>query len=374
MKLAIFRTDSSSQDPASYNSQEMGLAKGFSQLGHTVDIFIASDRDTLTTKTIRSSTPIIRIIYLPFKLVPFINEPIYRCFHKFLLSERYDYVQINEEGNFASWYIAKACYKAGLNFGIYQGMYKVLSGRRWALYELLHHHLLRPFLRRHSTGAFCKTSQASEFLISRGYKNTELVPVGLDFSRFQSRIEKNWRSILGIKEDCQLVLYVGRLEERRNPTFIAELAKKAGKGKHFVIVGEGPLSENLRKIKRQQELRNLSLIGVLRQEELPSLYEQADVLILPSNYEIYGMVVAEALYFGTPVVSTPTAGPVDMVADESHGILIDSLSTEHWLEAISSYGFSSYAPEKRSIRSNLARLNFDWTEIAKRYINLIVNR
>jgi len=371
MKIAIFRTDSSTQDPASYNSQEMGLAKGFQKLGHTVDIIMASSTDRYSEKVVEETKGSIRIIELSFHLIPMLNEPVYLKVRGLLCREQYDYVQINEEGNFASYLIARACHKQELKFGVYQGMYRILSGRRWAFYEAIHHKLFRPMIRKHAVGAFCKTSKAKKFLSSKGYQATHVVPVGLDFSKFENRRNRDWRAHLKIGANEQLILYVGRFEQRRNPLFIADLASKAGPSQHFVMVGEGPSLADVEAIQKERALNNLHLIGVLSQKELPALYEQADVFILPSDYEIYGMVVAESLFFGTPVVSTRTAGPIDIIEGETQGCLISNMDVNSWFTALSFYGISSCDTNRNSERISFAKSRFDWAIIASEYIKLI---
>ncbi|MDO6824579.1 glycosyltransferase [Marinobacter sp. 1_MG-2023] len=371
MKIAIFRTDSSTQDPASYNSQEMGLAKGFKNLGHIVDIIMASSSDRYNEQVVEGSKGAIRVLELPFRLIPVLNEPVYLKVGRLLSREQYDYVQINEEGNFSSYLIARVCRKHGLNFGIYQGMYRVLSGRRWTLYEAFHHRFFRPMLRKHSVGAFCKTSEARRFLDSKGYENTHVVPVGLDFSKFDNGKNQDWRARLNIGASEQLILYVGRLEQRRNPLFIAELASSARGDQHFVIVGEGPSRVDVEVVQKERSLNNLHLIGLLSQQELPSLYEQADVLILPSDYEIYGMVVAESLFFGTPVLSTRTAGPVDIIEKEIQGCLMSNMDVENWLTTLTNYRAFFRDRDNVAERISYAKSRFDWTEIAREYLVLI---
>ncbi len=371
MKIAIFRTDSSTQDPASYNSQEMGLAKGLQKLGHTVDIIMASSTDRYSEKMVEETEGDIRVIELPFRLIPVLNEPVYLKVGRLLSREQYDYVQINEEGNFASYLIARACRKQRLKFGIYQGMYRILSGRKWALYEAIHHKLFRPMLRDQSAGAFCKTAEAKRFLNSKGYENTHVVPVGLDFSKFENRKNRDWRAHLKIGTNEQLILYVGRLEHRRNPLFIAELASKARHDQHFVMVGEGPSRADVEAVQKERTLNNLHLTGGLSQQELPALYEQADVFILPSDYEIYGMVVAESLFFGTPVVSTRTAGPVDIIEGKIQGCLMPNMDVNKWLAALSLYGTSSHDTNTNAERISYAKSRFDWALIAREYVGLI---
>lgn len=371
MKIAIFRTDSSAQDPASYNSQEMGLAKGFQKLGHTVDIIMASSTDRYSEKMVEETEGAIRVIEIPFRLIPVLNEPVYLKVDRLLSREQYDYVQINEEGNFASYLIARACRKQRLKFGIYQGMYRILSGRKWALYEAIHHRFFRPMIRKYSVGAFCKTSEAKSFLDLKGYEHTHVVPVGLDFSKFENRKNRDWRAHLKIRGNEQLILYVGTLEHRRNPLFIAELASKARPDQHFVMVGEGPSRAGVEAVQKKRTLNNLHLIGGLSQQELPALYEQADVFILPSDYEIYGMVVAESLFFGTPVVSTRTAGPVDIIEGKIQGCLMPNMDVNNWLTVLSLYGTSSHYKNSNAERISYAKSRFDWALIAREYLGLI---
>ena len=124
-------------------------------------------------------------------------------------------------------------------------------------------------------------------------------------------------------------------------------------------------------LKREGGLNNLHLTGRLKQEELPALYEQADVFVLPSNYEIYGMVVAEALYFGTPIISTRTAGPVDIIRSDLHGRLLSGLDTAQWLDVLSFYGLASANSEQSAERSSYAKAQFDWVEIGRAYLGFV---
>lgn len=371
MKIAIFRTDSAAQDLASYNSQEMGLAKGFRKLGHVVDIIMASQTGRYTEKMVEGSDGGIRVIELPFRIIPLLGGPVYLKIGKLLSKERYDYVQINEEGNFASYLIARICYRHGLKFGMYQGMYRTLSGRKWALYEAIHHRFFRPMLSENSVGAFCKTSEARIYLNSKGYRNTHVVPVGLDFSKFRDRDNRDWRGHLNIGADDQLILYVGSFEKRRNPLFIAELACHAKPSQHFVMVGDGPCRADLEKIRNERNLTNLYLVGRLTQRELPDLYEQADIFILPSDYEIYGMVVIESLFFGTPVISTKTAGPVEIIENDLQGRIKNALDVNDWLAEITSYGSASIDVEGSAERTAYVKNRFDWVNISEKYLGLV---
>lgn len=369
MKIAIVRTDCSSQDITSYNSQELGLALGLAKLGNTVDIFLGS-REHSGSSVISDRDPGVRIRYVGFQTIPILDEP---CYNKFLRpvfkEENYDLVQINEEGNFSSYLIARLCVSLGLRFVIYQGMYKVLSGRKWHLYESIHDRFFRPSIQRKALTAFCKTTVSKRFLEARGYPRCTVLPVGLDFGVFDGCVETDWRREVGIGRTEKVILYVGALENRRNPDFLVRLAERAPEGYVFVLVGDGPERLAVERASVDSGLKNIYILGKLPQTELPSIYRQSDVFVLPSNYEIYGMVVIEALFFGVPVVSTPTAGPIDIIGEYRLGTVIQDLNPEEWLDSIVGYCEQGNPEYGRLWRAEKALQQFDWAAIAGRYVS-----
>lgn len=370
MKIAIFRTDPQVQDLNTYNSQELGLAGGLKGLGHTVDVYLTTRLTEGKLSDIEVVEPGIRIIRVNYFLLPILAEPIYRGVKERFRNERYDLVQINEEGNVSTFLLSRICTSLGVRFVIYQGMYRVLSGRKWKYYEWIHHRIFRPYIIARASAIFCKTGRAKIFLEDRGYSNTHIIPVGLDFSRFEDRVDCDWRKRLNIGVDKQIILYVGALESRRNPDFMISLAKACGTSKAFIIIGSGSGKQNIELASKEQS-NGLNYLGALSQKELPSLYEQSDVFILPSNYEIYGMVVIESLYFGTPVVSTRTAGPEDILATDNLGLIQDSLEVDDWLMAIDFYGRKDEDSSDVRGRVRYATSRFDWKNIASRYMEKI---
>lgn len=370
MKIAIFRTDPQVQDLNSYNSQELGLANGLKAMGHSVDVYLTTNSSSNKAPNVELVEPGIRIIRMRYFLLPVLQEPVYRGVREQFRRERYDLVQINEEGNIATVLLVRVCASLGIKTVIYQGMYRVLSGRKWRYYEWFHHRIFRPYIQSRVSNIFCKTRRAQHFLDERGYRNTHTLPVGLDFSRFRDRVDQDWKARLGIKDEEQVVLYVGSLEGRRNPKFIVSLARAAGNNKKVLVVGEGPHQGEV-ELAANESGNGLIYLGRLSQKELPSLYEQSDVFILPSDYEIYGMVVIESLYFGTPVVSTRTAGPEDILETDNIGLILDDLDIEKWLSALDFFDRKASDGAACSERSRYAGNKFNWKNIAGRYLEVI---
>lgn len=372
MKIAIFRNDLTIVDTNNYNSQELGLARGFSQLGHSVDVFTVADAQQRKVVSVQESPENIRFIYLPYWRIPVLEAPVFKNLGFEFRVGSYDLVQINDEGSIAAYQIAKYCSFHSIPYVIYQGMYRVLSGRSRSVYEKIHNFCFRTKLRKHSKKVLAKTSSAAEFLKLRRFKDVSILPVGVDPTPFVNRRDNDWKHSLGIPPSKRVLLYVGILEYRRQPMFLIDIAEHLKDGNyHLVVVGSGPQLESIKNKVADLGLHNVSLVGNLPQTDLPSLYEQSDCFLLPSTFEIYGMVVLESLYFGLPVVSTATAGPMDIIDTTHLGKIVDVLEVSEWqlaIEEVLNYG-------KREVltlyRREQINSRYSWNVLAGQYLDLI---
>jgi len=368
MNIAIFRNDLTIVDLNSYNSQELGLARGMAALGHNVDIYSVSGSNTREILEIQSEPTRIRFVLLPYWKIPMIDAPVFKRLSNIFEVNKYDLVQINDEGSVAAFHIAMVCHRRKIPYVIYQGMYKLLSGRSRALYEKIHHLLFRSFVRKNANSVFTKTSKAAEYLATKGFTNIKVVPIGIDLSAFSERLPHDWKTELQIPENRHVLLYVGVLEPRRRPHFMLDLVSELGSEYHLVIAGDGPLKAEVSNLTKQSNLSNVSFVGKLSQSDLPSLYEQTDVFILPSNFEIYGMVVLEALSFGLPVVSSATAGPIDILNDKKLGFVMKDFHLQSWVDAVNATRALNLDLEATEFRRLEVRDRYNWTNIARSYL------
>lgn len=88
------------------------------------------------------------------------------------------------------------------------------------------------------------------------------------------------------------------------------------------IVGDGMDYENLKKQKQELKLDNVILWG--QQANPYKFISSADVFLMPSVNEAYGMVVTEALILGKPVISTNTYGPVEILENGKYGMIVEN--------------------------------------------------
>lgn len=124
----------------------------------------------------------------------------------------------------------------------------------------------------------------------------------------------------GIDPSRPLVIYVGSLIPRKRPDVVIEIAKRCG-DMTFVFVG-GKSSE-LDLFSVLHSLKNVIWISKLEREDVAALFGSADVFCFPSLYEGFGMVVAEAMASGCPVITSKGSGPEELIRDGVDGVLID---------------------------------------------------
>lgn len=124
------------------------------------------------------------------------------------------------------------------------------------------------------------------------------------------------RQNFGIVENDLVFLYVAKLIDRKRPLdlILAHHELRDRKDIHTIIVGDGPLSNDCLNMARKDGMNNVHLVGFKNQTELPLYYAAANVMVLPSEYETWGLVVNEAMACGIPcIVSNKCGCAPDMI-------------------------------------------------------------
>jgi glycosyltransferase involved in cell wall biosynthesis len=124
----------------------------------------------------------------------------------------------------------------------------------------------------------------------------------------------------------RILLYLGSLEPRKNPLFLLELIAallSAGRKVRLVLCGAGPLLETLRqRIISMGLQRQVYLAGSVPENLKADYYNLADVFVFPSEMEGFGLVLAEAMSCGKPVVAFDNSSISEVVTDGETGFLI----------------------------------------------------
>lgn len=158
-------------------------------------------------------------------------------------------------------------------------------------------------------------------------KNIEVVHNGIDLDPFIHIPDDTcwrYRAILAIPEEAPVIGIVANLRPvKAIDMFIrsAQLIKKAIPNAHFVIVGEGELKEDLKKLAGDLELTDfVHFLG--RRHDIPFILTTFDVGVLTSKSESFSNTIVEYLAAGLPVVCTDVGGAREAVEDGVNGFVV----------------------------------------------------
>lgn len=155
---------------------------------------------------------------------------------------------------------------------------------------------------------------------------------GIDASQFNPSREASseQRRVLGIPQDTFLVSFVGRFGPEKGISFLLKGFAQAFQrvnNIHLVLIGDGPLKEQLdREIANYNLAKNVTMVGW--RDDIPSLLNAVDLLVLPSLNEAFGLVLLEAMAASVPVIGTQVGGIPEIIRHGRTGILVPPGSSE----------------------------------------------
>jgi glycosyltransferase involved in cell wall biosynthesis len=155
-----------------------------------------------------------------------------------------------------------------------------------------------------------------------------------------------------------LYLFVGRLIERKGVDLLLRAFAGLEDGELW-IVGDGPIRPQIEAAAARDP--RVRLFGYLEEEPLHELYAQATAMVVPSWYEVWGLVVHEALAHGVPVIATDQVGATDDLVDPGvNGIVVSAGSVEQLVDAMRAVASWTDAERERCRRRSREKLS-DWT-------------
>ena len=175
--------------------------------------------------------------------------------------------------------------------------------------------------------------------------NIEVIPCGTDISSFGSVSRSAGRAKLGLNSEDKLVLYVGRFDRRKG---IETLVRAVGKSEvkqqplKLMIAGgstpgrkDGKERERIEGIVKELGLQDITIFpGRVEHKDLVYYYAAADVCVVPSHYEPFGLVAIEAMASKTPVIASEVGGLKYTVVNEVTGLLAPARDVQAFKDAI----------------------------------------
>lgn len=141
------------------------------------------------------------------------------------------------------------------------------------------------------------------------------------------------RRKMGIQEE-KLLLTVGQFIPRKGFDVLLKAARKLPENVGICIVGGEPTEEYLQ-MQRECGLDRVRFAGFMPREKLASYYRAADVFVLPTREDIWGLVVNEAMAYGLPVVTTTCCNAgLELVREGENGCLVEPGNADALAEAL----------------------------------------
>jgi len=223
------------------------------------------------------------------------------------------------------------------------------------------------------------TEQESED-ISRFYgvypKNVRVIPAGVDLDLFQPVNKADARKSLDLTER-QIILSVGRMEPLKGlDVLLGAMASIENLHDTRLVVVGGQVGQDreldrLKSITRALGLvDNVTFVGTVEQIKLPVYYSAADVFVMPSYHESFGLAALEAMACATPVVVSRVGGLKTVVEDGQVGYLISRHCPEPYVQRLD---IILSNPGLRDIMGKAARdraASMGWNHVAGSTIEL----
>jgi D-inositol-3-phosphate glycosyltransferase len=224
-----------------------------------------------------------------------------------------------------------------------------------------------------------------EWLYNVDIHKVIVIPPGVDVGHFYPIPADEARQFIGLRANARMILFVGRIEPLKGlDTLIKAVAclrvKDLSEPVHLVVIGGDPeaaaeeMSAEMARIQRMcDELtvgKMVAFLGKRSQNTLPYYYSAADVVVMPSHYESFGMVALEAMACGIPVLASQVGGLAFLVQDGITGYHVPDGDDEVLCERLSA--LLGDFTLRRTLGRNAAEYaqNYSWEKIAPQVVGV----
>jgi D-inositol-3-phosphate glycosyltransferase len=211
-----------------------------------------------------------------------------------------------------------------------------------------------------------------------------IIPPGVDLQMFHPHEPEDAKLRIGVKPCDHMILFVGRIEPLKG---IDTLLRAMGLLAHecplwtrdlcLAIIGGDPDTteneemERLKAIRAELGITDLvTFLGARDQDRLHHYYSAAEMVIMPSRYESFGMVALEAMACGTPVIASEVGGLAHLVRDGRTGLHVPDGDPVALAQAIARLAEDHELRERMGRTAHLYAQQYSWECIADRMVAL----
>lgn len=226
-----------------------------------------------------------------------------------------------------------------------------------------------------------------QWLYGADTRKIAVVPPGVDLSHFYPIPKDEAREFAGVAPEHRNILFVGRVEPLkgidvllRAIAMMTELGLVERNSLSVTIVGGDPnvrRAEMTHEMSRLQDLRNeygigdvVTFLGKRSQDTLPYYYSAADVVVMPSQYESFGMVALEAMACGTPVVASEVGGLAFLVRDGETGFLVRGDDANELCERLTALITQPDLRQQMGFNANQYAQRYGWRSVAEKLLEV----
>jgi D-inositol-3-phosphate glycosyltransferase len=327
------------------------LCRELGETGHTVDIYTRSDR--LKGNHEVSLSDNVRLIHLTIKnnghvskgmLYPYLPE-LFKTLEAYRLQNNLSYDIIHSHywlsGKVGTWAQRHWNVPHILMFHTTGFMKRIrCSQEREPAMRLINEKRLT----KECSRLLSPTETEKEYLVKFYGTQQEkigLAPCGVNLDRFRPLPGREARKKLRLRDKEAVVLYVGRFAPVKGlDRLIAAIAhlKQYSSLRLMIVGGDGSQNNStieLQRLTRAFNIRDaVTFVGRVDHNDLPLYYSAADVLVVPSYYESFGLVALESLACGTPVVATQVGEIENIILDGETGVVVKKPSPRSLASAI----------------------------------------
>ncbi|MDO9486470.1 MAG: D-inositol-3-phosphate glycosyltransferase [Actinomycetota bacterium] len=205
----------------------------------------------------------------------------------------------------------------------------------------------------------------------------DVVHPGVDLALFTPGDQLQSRARLGIAADAKLLLFVGRIQPLKAPDVLLRAAAQmlerdpSLRSRLLIVIAGGPSGSGLDHPTSLSDLaEELNIVDLVRFEPptdratLADWYRAADLTVVPSYSESFGLVAIESQACGTPVIAAAVGGLRTSVSDGSSGVLITGHNTDEYAKVLSDVLADAQLMQQLRAGSRLHASRFGWESTA----------
>jgi len=182
----------------------------------------------------------------------------------------------------------------------------------------------------------------SDTLKQRGVTTpVSIIPTGIDVNRFAGGNGDRIRNEFGLSKSDFILGFISRIAPEKNMVFLVQTViafLRQYSQAHFILAGSGPA---LRYVNDLFEVSGVGdryhQLGVLEKQRLADAYRSFNLFVYASKTETQGMVIAEAMAAGLPVVALDASGVRDILIDGENGRIVRNQNTDDFVQALEWY-------------------------------------